>query len=99
MMHGEVDIEAFKKLFTKLTDKVKANKENGEMTLIFFYYVGYGATIDGRNYALLNARNNNFAKFPLEDNLEALGKQVDTLDTFVLALLDCSRIHLPSPML
>ena len=43
------------------------------MTLVFFYYIGYGATIDGRNYALLNARNNNFAKFALEDNLEALG--------------------------
>lgn len=69
------------------------------MTLVFFYYIGYGATIDGRNYALLNARNNNFAKFALEDNLEALGTKVDTLDTFVLGLIEGSRIHLPAPML
>ena len=99
MMVGEADTEAFKKLFTKITDKVKVNKENGEMTLIFFYYVGYGATIDGKNHALLNARNNTFAKFALQDTLEALGKQVDTLDTFVLGLIDCSRIHLPQSML
>ena len=92
-MQQEADWKGFRQLFQKLRDRIIMNTKNGKETQVFFYYAGHGALLNGNTWAILNQPKDSLqSRFSLEENLRILGTMPKT---FVLGLLDCSRLELP----